>query len=290
MLGVRAAPAHCRAWKRENRPPGCPTGGRVTRADPRTPHRRPLSGVGVSQWGPPKRPHPGQGLPPPPAPLGFEWREWGSPVTLRGPIGPGGAMTSFAPGGSGGGAVSLRLGSARLRTAPLRTGRHSHGSGAGPGRAGTRGSGRAPARLSPARLGTTRHGGGMAGPRLCYCPGKGRGAAAPGRAPSSDRSAPRAVGGLRAVRCRLRRGNRAPVGRKPRGWGSVIGSGPGLRGLAAPWPPSPPPSNPSSVRATAGGGSTVGGMRDRGGPEPSPPPRVGSRGYPEPRPGSRPGG
>lgn len=104
----------------------------------------------------------------------------------------------------------------------------------------------------------------MAGPRLCYCPGKGRGAAAPGRAPSSDRSAPRAVGGLRAVRCRLRRGNRAPVGRKPRGWGSVIGSGPGLRGLAAPWPPSPPPSNPSSVRATAGGGSTVGGMRDRG--------------------------
>lgn len=124
MLGVRAAPAHCRAWKRENRPPGCPTGGRVTRADPRTPHRRPLSGVGVSQWGPPKRPHPGQGLPPPPAPLGFEWREWGSPVTLRGPIGPGGAMTSFAPGGSGGGAVSLRLGSARLRTAPLRTAPH----------------------------------------------------------------------------------------------------------------------------------------------------------------------
>lgn len=38
-------------------------------------------------------------------------------MTLRGSIGPGGAMTSFAPGGSGGGAVSLRLGSARHRAA-----------------------------------------------------------------------------------------------------------------------------------------------------------------------------
>lgn len=167
-------------------------------------------------------------------------------------------MTSFAPGGSGGGAVSLRLGSARLGT-----GRHGHGSGAGPGRAGTRGSGGAPVRLSPARLGTTRHGDGMAGPWFCYCPREGRGAAAPGWAPSSDRSAPRAVGKLRAVRCRYRRADRAPIGREPRGWGSVIGSGPGLWGLAAPWPP---PSSPSN-REQRSGCSRWGfrrGMRDRG--------------------------
>lgn len=31
---------------------------------------------------------------PPPAPLGFEWRVWGSRVTWRRAIGPGGAMTS----------------------------------------------------------------------------------------------------------------------------------------------------------------------------------------------------
>lgn len=190
MLGVRAAPAHCRAWKRENRPPGCPTGGRVTRADPRTPHRRPLSGVGVSQWGPPKRPHPGQGLPPPPAPLGFEWREWGSPVTLRGPIGPGGAMTSFAPGGSGGGAVSLRLGSARLRTAPHRSapGGTAMGRARDPG-AQVRG-GRAALRLGSARHGSERHGTGVGWPGLGFAIVRGRDGARRHRGGHRARTAP----------------------------------------------------------------------------------------------------
>lgn len=66
---------------------------------------------------------------PPPAPLGFEWRVWGSRVTWRRAIGPGGAMTSCS-------AAAVVEWGGDTHTHSFALARLGHGPAAGPGRSG----------------------------------------------------------------------------------------------------------------------------------------------------------